>query len=535
MRTALAALTLVLLSATAFAEAPVAIEKVEVSADKGWRINGKPYFPIMAWLQGPANIDKVRAIGCNTMAGFHRAGKPDGAILPYAEKLKVAGMYFMPPFEPAHQKDMDTLKARHADILLAWMHGDEPDLPRKTSDAKITPAPTLILNGGRPLYLMVDGEEKTSAILDPMKGAQFEIALPADARIKTIALANEPGPKATTAKDVVISLDGKEALKVSLKAQKGLQKFDLPAETPAKSLAVRIDSVEGDSKFGALAEVQALDAAGKNLAFSPVKKVTNQTVEEVQAVYAAFKKFDSSRPILMTTTPFFIKGMEHFMSREMADKMYPGLMKEADVIGFDHYPLYGWNNPAYIPDVSRGMVELKAYGAKGKPMYQWIETKAGGKFGQKAIPVTGVEIRNEVWQAIIHGATAIGYFTHEFQPKFAEFAVPEDNARAITAINAQIVKLTPMLTAGEPAIQAAIAAGTVKAQCMTREADGAVWIVAQTIDPKAGAVKGVVSLAGLKVGTVVEVVDESRTITAGDGVFEDTFDRLATHIYRIKR
>ena len=534
MRKAFLAAAVSVWGATALAAPPEAIKTVEVSADHGWKVNGKPFFPIMGWLQG-SGLSKIKDVGCNTIAGFHRAGKPVDAIVTYADKVRDAGLYFMPGFEPDIRPQMETLKTRHGDIVLAWMHADEPDLPHNKSDAKIHPGADLLINNSRPLYLMVDGLEKTSAVLDPINGAQFSIGLPPDAKIKTIALANSGEPKTTVAKDVTISLGGKEVLKTTLKPAKGLQKFDLAQEASGDELVVRIDSVEGDAKWGAIAEVQALDASGRNVLLAPVKKVPNMTVEEVQARFAAFKKFDASRPMLMTTTPFFLKGMEAHYAREIADRMYPGLIKETDVVGFDHYPLYGWNQPNMIPDVSRGMDELKAYGAKGKPMYQWIETKSGGKFGAKAVPVTGVEIRNEVWQAIIHGATAIGYFTHEFTPKFSEFAVPEENQKAITEINAQLTRLTPVLLAGAPQEQAAFAIpGDAKAQCMTRAADGTVLIVAQALDPKGKMATGEITLKSLKAGASVEVVDENRTITAADGKFEDKFDRLAVHIYRIK-
>ena len=429
---------LLLIGGTTSADRPDPIESVQVSADRGWRINGRPFFPIMGWLQGARNLPKLSSIGCNTIAGFHRPGRAPGAILEYAEAAGAAGLYFTPPFEPSHMAEMEALKTQHARNLLAWMHADEPDLPKKFSDAKVTPGGTLIINPSRPLYLMFDGDLKTSAILDPIQGGSFSIAIPENTMIKTIGIANVPGE--AVAREVRVLLDNVELMTVSLNAQKSLQTFDLSKPASGRQLSVRIDSADGAGKYGAIAEVQALDETGKNLLQAPVQQAPNMTTEQVQTVYETAKRFDPSRPMLLTTTPFFLKGFENFWSREVSDRMYPALIKSADVIGYDHYPLYGWNNPKFIPDVSRGMVELKAYGAAGKPMYQWIETKAGGKFGARAKPVTEVEIRNEVWQAIIHGATAIGYFTHEFTP-FSEFAGPPDNQKAILAQIAQMVKL----------------------------------------------------------------------------------------------
>lgn len=51
------------------------------------------------------------------------------------------------------------------------------------------------------------------------------------------------------------------------------------------------------------------------------------------------------------------------------------------------------------------------------------------------------------------------------------------------------------------------------------------------VSPREG--KATFTVAGLKAGTKIEVVDESRTITAEDGKFSDTFGPLVEHVYRI--
>ena len=65
------------------------------------------------------------------------------------------------------------------------------------------------------------------------------------------------------------------------------------------------------------------------------------------------------------------------------------------------------------------------------------------------------------------------------------------------------------------------------------DSDGAVWIFAQNIDAKDRGATATFGVEGLAAGTVIEVVDENRTIKAGDGEFSDAFDALAEHIYRI--
>jgi len=59
------------------------------------------------------------------------------------------------------------------------------------------------------------------------------------------------------------------------------------------------------------------------------------------AKYQALKQFDPTRPMLMTVTDFFIhdKNFDHWWNRQQQDELYPALMKGADVVGFDVYPL----------------------------------------------------------------------------------------------------------------------------------------------------------------------------------------------------
>jgi hypothetical protein len=159
---------------------------------------------------------------------------------------------------------------------------------------------------------------------------------------------------------------------------------------------------------------------------------------------------------------------------------------------------------------------------------------AGGQFGDKAHPVTGVEIRNEVDQAIVAGATAIGYFTHRFQPTFAEFGVPEENQKAIVAINQQLQRLAPAILAADAKAQPKMSIQGGLA-CLAKEHDGALYIFALNLDMGRKGGTASVKLDGLPAGARVEVIDERRTLTADAGGFSDELTPLAVHIYKVKR
>lgn len=82
--------------------------------------NGPPrdpsFFPLGVWLQDPANAPRYRAAGINLFVGLWRG--PTGAQL---SALKAAGMKVI-----CHQNESG-LSHPDRDVIVGWMHGDEPD------------------------------------------------------------------------------------------------------------------------------------------------------------------------------------------------------------------------------------------------------------------------------------------------------------------------------------------------------------------------------------------------------------------------
>ncbi len=82
--------------------------------------NGPPtnpnFFPIAVWLQSPRNAAKYKAIGINTYIGLHK-----GPTEEQLAELKKQGMYVI--------CDQNEVGLKHKDdkMIIAWMHGDEPD------------------------------------------------------------------------------------------------------------------------------------------------------------------------------------------------------------------------------------------------------------------------------------------------------------------------------------------------------------------------------------------------------------------------
>lgn len=80
------------------------------------RPNDPAYFPIAVWLQDPRNAARYQAAGINLYVGLWR-GPTEGQL----EALRKAKMPVI-----CHQNSTG-LTSKNGAIIVAWMHGDEPD------------------------------------------------------------------------------------------------------------------------------------------------------------------------------------------------------------------------------------------------------------------------------------------------------------------------------------------------------------------------------------------------------------------------
>ncbi|GAF74748.1 unnamed protein product, partial [marine sediment metagenome] len=149
MKTLIPALGLLLatiLAARSAAEDLPPIEKVEIDAGRAFYVNGKPFFPLMAWLQDAKNFSAVKQCGMNTTAGYWPQSSGTKDVSEYLTLVDKAGLYGVMPFDP---------RLTGRSNLLAYIHDDEPDLPRKVSDAEVVPAGNLKINRKTPLWKLV--------------------------------------------------------------------------------------------------------------------------------------------------------------------------------------------------------------------------------------------------------------------------------------------------------------------------------------------------------------------------------------------
>lgn len=273
-----------------------------------------------------------------------------------------------------------------------------------------------------------------------------------------------------------------------------------------------------------------------------------QTPDQVASRCARIRASGPQRLIFMTLTSSFMKESGDY-PEEWRLKNYPEYVKSADVVGYDYYPVYGWGYPAHLDLVGSGVRQLCEL-AGPRPVYAWIETSKGSKWMpyEKQPDVLPLYTRNEVWQAIINGATAIGYFTHAWRPDTTEFAPKEEMRKELSWLNGRITSLAPIILADPAKEEIGMTLGNgLKCQFKATKYEGSLYIIAQNIDLGPGTDKAkqydpitprggtaTITVKGLKEGTQVEVVDEKRTLTAKEGKFTDEFRPLLEHIYRIK-
>jgi hypothetical protein len=189
-----------------------------------------------------------------------------------------------------------------------------------------------------------------------------------------------------------------------------------------------------------------------------------------------------------------------------------------DIYAFDYYPLNSGDTT--MAKYSSVMDRYRLFTHDLVPIMSWVEVTDinSGRM------ITPRELRMEAWLNVAHGMKGVQWF-HYF------VTTPQANLAAMATFTNQVNTLAPALTgpdyAGSVADQE-LDGGQVDIICKADQDQA--YLIAVNVKNKTERVRFTVS--GMASNTVT-VFDESRTITAAGGVFEDTFDSLAVHIYRI--
>jgi hypothetical protein len=515
------------------------IQTVAVGENQELRVNGKSFLPIMSWLQDAKSYKTLRGLGINTFCGNHGF-----SAKAHCGAAKAAGGYAVSLFKT------DGDGAIGDPYLLGWLHGDEPDLAQTKSDAVVEPRQRMKLNAQTPFSRIVDGVTNTWTVLHPLQGAAFTIKLDKPVTVVSLAAHLTISDKLPVAKQIVLYGDGEKLLTADLENKKGRQKFELPKPATFKELRAEVTDVyPGGVDWGSIGEIEAFDANGKSVLVSKPYTVPRQSPAEVLEHYNLIRQHAGTRPVFLTLCTYFMKESAGKYTDAQKQTMYPAYVRATDVAGFDVYPIYGSGTPGHLNWPAYGVTQLRELAGPKRPIYAWIETSKGSKWMtySKQPDVLPMHTRHEVWGAIIRGATVIGYFTHAWKPSFREFAPTAEMQAELKRLNGQLTRLAPDILAPvtKRRVQMTIEGG-LQCHLKATERKGTLTIFAQNqdlginekkakqfqpISPRGG--KATFTVAGLKAGTKIEVVDENRTITATQGGFTDEFGKLAEHVYRI--
>lgn len=122
---------------------------------------------------------------------------------------------------------------------------------------------------------------------------------------------------------------------------------------------------------------------------------------------------------------------------------YETYVQGCDIVSFDVYPVASLGQPSQIGLVAKGLDRLQGWTAGKKRIWAVLEcTAIDGK-----MKPTPAQVRAEAWSALIHGATGLIYFVHQFAPSFNEHALLDDPTMlpSVTELNKQIQSLAPVL------------------------------------------------------------------------------------------
>jgi glycosyl hydrolase family 42 (putative beta-galactosidase) len=208
---------------------------------------------------------------------------------------------------------------------------------------------------------------------------------------------------------------------------------------------------------------------------------------------------------------------------------YDVAIKGADIVSYDIYPV-GSATPQVkgrLEYVARGVTNLVRRVAPGQTVWMALETTALNP----ARRPTPAEVRAEVWMALIHGATGIFYFVHEFTPTFREDAIFRypDVVEEVTSTNQLIKSLSPVFKT--PSLSGIVSVSSqVPIAIMVKAYQGTLYIFAVAMQNSPSTVR--VTVDGDH-HTSARVIGESRSLPITQRTFEDRFEGYGVHLYQI--
>jgi hypothetical protein len=206
----------------------------------------------------------------------------------------------------------------------------------------------------------------------------------------------------------------------------------------------------------------------------------------------------------------------------------------ADWVAQDIYPVTGFLSPNKLNWVGQATAATIQYSGN-KPTFAFIETSnqrlfsgTNPEWGERG--VTPAEMRFEIWDAIVHGAKGIFYFTQSFNG-FRYDATPPDVAAEMAKQNAVITGLAPALNTTSDTDQTALSYANGKLEGMFRTYNGVEYLI--LVNTTNGQMTATFPSDLLPANATLEVLGENRELIPSDLAYSDDFDPYGVHVYAV--
>lgn len=263
--------------------------------------------------------------------------------------------------------------------------------------------------------------------------------------------------------------------------------------------------------------------------------IHNTPPSEVLATYNSWKAQDPNHQIMMNLTGFFYHDAT--WGNDSQDQLYMEYTAIPDFVAFDFYPVSGFNRPEllYVPGAATEMMRDHFLDGRA-PVFTWIEA---ADINHQYVPLsapgpTAEQMRFEVWDSIIRGAKAIGYFTISFDPWSWANLTPEIEVE-LRRTNRDLERLTPLITAPDAPVNLTVTEQAGQdVHYMVKRRGRTVFVFVSNADMHQPYRPASMTFTFDQAPTGVQVYGENRSLTATGNSFTDSFAPLATRVYIVR-
>ena len=261
----------------------------------------------------------------------------------------------------------------------------------------------------------------------------------------------------------------------------------------------------------------------------------NGTPADLATRFKEVKRIDPGHPVLV----MFSGGQLLAADRKFGwtvptpETWYFEAAKQCDILYHDLFPVAN-NTPDDLKQIADATDLLVKYAAGKKHL--WVAVDAGDRkrWSTKSHAPTGKEIRNELWQAVIHGAHGLGFDYTSWKPTWASIRMSEDGEKGLTAAVKEIQGLKEAILLGRTTKAAKVAStGDGAVHATLREHSGKLYVFAANVESKPCQVQLALPV-GARYPAQARAIGEGRTAAIAKGAIADTFEPYAVHLYAIE-